>query len=200
MTPLDRVLTLLQMVSKRLYFKVIFWHFPKKEFNAYLLNIYKAMYEIPALFQHFSSSEITMFGENLTAGSTSRKGLFGYPIFVQPVHRRCPIPRQEQRRIKRAAGPFLFARLFHFVCLERVEGSLGEAARGSSHVHNVDYEQPLFFLQSVEQNARHANGHARDWLLRSRARPLLSLNLKKKRDCSQSIHNEDQVFYSNLNI
>ena len=26
----------------------------------------------------------------------------------------------------------------------------------------VDCEQSLFFLQSVEQNARHANGHARD--------------------------------------
>ena len=26
----------------------------------------------------------------------------------------------------------------------------------------IDYEQSLFFLQSVEQNARHANGHARD--------------------------------------
>ena len=25
---------------------------------------------------------------------------------------------------------------------------------------NLDYEQSLFFLQSVEQNARHANGHA----------------------------------------
>ena len=27
----------------------------------------------------------------------------------------------------------------------------------------LDYEQSLFFLWSVEQNARHANGHARDW-------------------------------------
>ena len=26
----------------------------------------------------------------------------------------------------------------------------------------IDYEQSLFFLQSVEQNARHANGHACD--------------------------------------
>ena len=103
---------------------------------------------------------------------------------------------------------------------------------------DLNYEQSLLFLQSVEQNARHANGHARDWwrktgearkkritnqpiifcvvrptlnslalakravslfssraaalvsrvsrLRRSRARALLSLNLKKKRDCSQS--------------
>ena len=27
----------------------------------------------------------------------------------------------------------------------------------------LDYEQSLFFLWSVGQNARHANGHARDW-------------------------------------
>ena len=27
----------------------------------------------------------------------------------------------------------------------------------------LDYEQSLFFLWFVEQNARHANGHARDW-------------------------------------
>ena len=31
---------------------------------------------------------------------------------------------------------------------------------------NLDYEQSLFFLYSVEQNARHANGHARDWYAR----------------------------------
>ena len=70
-------------------------------------------------------------------------------------------------------------------------------------------------LESVEQNARHANGHTRDWrretrgarkqrdslfssqaaavvsrvarLRRSRARALLLLNLKKKRDYSQCI-------------
>ena len=70
-------------------------------------------------------------------------------------------------------------------------------------------------LESVEQNARHANGHTRDWrretrgarkqrdslfssrgaavvsrvsrLRRFRARAMLSQNLKKKRDCSQSI-------------
>ena len=63
---------------------------------------------------------------------------------------------------------------------------------------SLDNEQSLFFLWSVEQNTRHANGHARDWwretgeaqkkrsLRRSRARALLSLNVKKKRDCSQS--------------
>ena len=60
----------------------------------------------------------------------------------------------------------------------------------------IDYEQSLFFLQSVEQNARHANGHTCDrWretgdaaalvsrvsrLRRSRARALFSLNLKKR--------------------
>ena len=70
-------------------------------------------------------------------------------------------------------------------------------------------------LESVEQNARHANGHTRDWrretrgarkqrdslfssraaavvsrvswLRRFRARALLSQNLKKRRDCSQCI-------------
>ena len=30
-------------------------------------------------------------------------------------------------------------------------------------IKSLDYEQSLFFLKSVEQNARHANGHARDW-------------------------------------
>ena len=66
----------------------------------------------------------------------------------------------------------------------------------------VDYEQSLFFLSSVEQNARHANGHARDWwremgeaaalvsrvsrLRRSRASALPLQDLMKKRDCSQS--------------
>ena len=69
------------------------------------------------------------------------------------------------------------------------------------------------WLWSVEQNTRHANGHARDWwremgeagkkiffpsraaalvsrvsrLRFSHARALLSLNLKKKRDCSPCI-------------
>ena len=39
------------------------------------------------------------------------------------------------------------------------------------------------------KRARHANDHARDWRLpRSRTRSLPSENLKKKRDCLQSIH------------
>ena len=41
----------------------------------------------------------------------------------------------------------------------------------------LDYEQSLFFLWSVEQNARHANGHARDgWREMGEARKNYSRN------------------------
>ena len=51
----------------------------------------------------------------------------------------------------------------------------------------IDYE----FLVLRAKRTRHENDHARDWRretgeARSRARSLPSLNLKKKRDCSQS--------------
>ena len=72
------------------------------------------------------------FGRNLTASSISEK----CPLFSLSTD---VVPRNEQRRIKQAAGPFfLFAYLFHFVCLEKVQGNRGEATRGSSHVHNED--------------------------------------------------------------
>ena len=48
----------------------------------------------------------------------------------------------------------------------------------------LDYEQSLFFLVYRAKRARRANDHASP--LDTRARALLSLNLKKNRDCSQS--------------
>ena len=66
-------------------------------------------------------------------------------------------------------------------------------------ITSIAYEQSLFFLGPSRKHVRHANDHTRDWRCEtrkasflasrepSRARSLPSLNLKKKRDCSQSI-------------
>ena len=52
----------------------------------------------------------------------------------------------------------------------------------------LNYERsPFYLIVRWAKHARHENDHAGDWRRRLRAPALPSLNLKKKRDCSQTI-------------
>ena len=94
------------------------------------------MYGSPALFQLFSSYEITVNRWSLAEISLQVQFQRNALCLACPQTLSQGMNNGESNRLQVLF--FLFAYLFHFVCLEKVQGNRGEATRGSSHVHNED--------------------------------------------------------------
>ena len=120
------------------------------------------MYGSPALFQLFSSYEITVNRWSLAEISLQVQFQRNALCLACPQTLSQGMNNGESNRLQVL---FLFAYLFHFVCLEKVQGNRGEAARGSSHVHNEDqafYSNLIIWMSCRFQQRLLNNVYARN--------------------------------------